>query len=352
MARKGESTSTRMKKTFSLPSRVVSGILLLTLALLAGCVPEAPPTREPGRDFRADMRDLVCRIGRVAREMKPGFLVIPQNGLELLTRDGRGEGEAVSRYIACIDGVAQESLFFGYDGMDRPTPRSVRERLIPLAALARKHDLPVLVTDYCRDKARVDRSRALNLGHDHLSFAASSRDLDHIPAYPDPPAHLSCGRLSRLEEARNFLYILNLSAFPSKDAFVDTVYRTRYDILVTDPFFLGTVPFTRREVLALKRKACGGNRLVLAYLSIGEAEDYRPYWKAAWKAAPPPWLEEENPDWPGNYKVRYWMEDWQEILLGGEGSRLHQIVDAGFDGVYLDIIDAFEYFEAREKQED
>jgi len=80
-------------------------------------------------------------------------------------------------------------------------------------------------------------------------------------------------------------------------------------------------------------------------MSIGEAEDYRYYWKAEWKTNPPSWLAEENPNWPGNYKVRYWNEDWQNIIYGNNDSYLRKILDAGFDGVYLDIIDAFEYFE-------
>ena len=134
---------------------------------------------------------------------------------------------------------------------------------------------------------------------------------------------------------------------PRKNAFVDAVRETLYDVVITDPYFLGDVPFTWREVKALKRKPCGGNRFVLAYLSIGEAEDYRPYWNPSWKRIPPPWLEKENEDWPGNYKVRYWMEEWQKILLGGEGSCLDRIVEAGFDGVVLDIIDAFYYFEEK-----
>lgn len=337
-------------KCFCLTRRVVSGVLLLALVVLAGCAPESPPSRKPDRDFRADMRDLVQRIGRMARKEKPGFLVIPQNGLELLTEDGRPEGNPAMPYVDSIDGVAQEDLFFGYDGMDRPTPRAVRQRLNRFAALARQNGLPVLVTDYCRDPAKVDRSYALNHGHGYISFAANSLSLDRIPPYPERPVGHSCATLSRLQEARNFLYLLNLSDFPSRDAFVDAMIQTRYDILITDPFYLGTVPFSRREVLALKRKACGGNRFVLAYLSIGEAEDYRPYWKSAWTAFPPAWLEEENPTWPGNYKVRYWMEEWQSILLEGEGSLLHQIVDAGFDGVYLDIIDAFEFFEAKARE--
>jgi len=34
-----------------------------------------------------------------------------------------------------------------------------------------------------------------------------------------------------------------------------------------------------------------------------------------------------------------------QIIYGNNNSYLKKILDAGFDGVYLDIIDAFEYFE-------
>jgi cysteinyl-tRNA synthetase len=82
-------------------------------------------------------------------------------------------------------------------------------------------------------------------------------------------------------------------------------------------------------------------------MSIGEAENYRYYWQESWynKKDRPPWLLKENPYWEGNYKVQYWDPEWQAIIIGGEDSYLNKIIAAGFDGVYLDIIDAFEYFE-------
>ena len=40
-----------------------------------------------------------------------------------------------------------------------------------------------------------------------------------------------------------------------------------------------------------------------------------------------------------------WNKDWQNIIYGNENSYLNKIIDANFDGVYLDIIDAFEYYE-------
>ena len=85
--------------------------------------------------------------------------------------------------------------------------------------------------------------------------------------------------------------------------------------------------------------------MVVAYLSIGEAEDYRYYWQSDWANDKPSWLEKENPSWEGNIKVKYWYEDWQNIIYGNEDSYLDKVLKANFDGVYLDIIDAFQYYE-------
>jgi cysteinyl-tRNA synthetase len=41
----------------------------------------------------------------------------------------------------------------------------------------------------------------------------------------------------------------------------------------------------------------------------------------------------------------YWTKPWRDILFGTEEAYLDQILAAGFDGVYLDVIDAYEYFE-------
>ena len=112
-----------------------------------------------------------------------------------------------------------------------------------------------------------------------------------------------------------------------------------------DLFFHDESAFTASEIQQLKSKANGGTRLVISYMSIGEAEDYRYYWQADWEQDKPSWLDEENPEWEGNYKVKYWDEKWQDIIYGNDDSYLKKILDAGFGGVYLDIIEAFEYYE-------
>ena len=54
--------------------------------------------------------------------------------------------------------------------------------------------------------------------------------------------------------------------------------------------------------MALQTKANGGRQLVIAYMSIGEAEDYRYVLATGLAIDSPSWLDAENPDWAGNYK--------------------------------------------------
>lgn len=120
--------------------------------------------------------------------------------------------------------------------------------------------------------------------------------------------------------------------------------RSAYDMAVIDYSRDGSEKgaLLPSELAMLKVKPDGGRRIVLAYLSIGEAEDYRYYWDAEWSRTMPGWVGPENPEWKGNYRVRFWEGDWQDIIYRGAGSYLDKIVAAGFDGVYLDRIDAFE----------
>lgn len=94
----------------------------------------------------------------------------------------------------------------------------------------------------------------------------------------------------------------------------------------------------------IRKRPDGSRRIVLAYLSIGEAERYRFYWKPEWADSRPTWLGGVNPQWDGNYTVRYWDPDWQRIIVGGPNSYLERIKAAGFDGIYLDRADIFQEF--------
>jgi cysteinyl-tRNA synthetase len=82
-------------------------------------------------------------------------------------------------------------------------------------------------------------------------------------------------------------------------------------------------------------------KLVIAYIDIAEAEDYRSYWQPGWRVGNPEWIAGDDPDgWEGNFPVAYWHDEWREIWLG-EGGYLQGILDVGFDGVYLDWVEAY-----------
>lgn len=114
--------------------------------------------------------------------------------------------------------------------------------------------------------------------------------------------------------------------------------RTSYDVLVLDG------DLGRADVQRLKRKPDGRPRLVLAYVNIGEAEDYRSYWKKAWATAPPEWMGGANTRWQGDHRVRHWHPDWQAILFGNPASVFARLIANGFDGAYLDRVDIYAYW--------
>ena len=122
-----------------------------------------------------------------------------------------------------------------------------------------------------------------------------------------------------------------------------------YDVVVIDYGFdrRNATAFPREVVDLMRTRPDGSKRLILAYVSIGEAENYRYYWQENWLTNRPVWLEPENPDWPGNYLVQYWHPQWQAILFGNPNAYLDRILDAGFDGVYLDGADKFEQWKRR-----
>jgi len=290
------------------------------------------------------MRDFVQGISAYTKGIKPNFIVIPQNGHELLTEDAEETGTPAARYLDAIDGVGREDLFYGYDDDDVATPALERDYMVSFLDIAENSDVEVLVTDYCSTRVFVDDAYHQNAARGYISFVSDHRELDDIPDYPANPYNVNASNVASLAEAQNFLYLINPGSFPNKDAFLDAVRETNYDIIIIDLFYEDAA-LSASEVATLKIKVNRGSRLIIAYMSIGEAEDYRYYWQTEWETDPPSWLAEENPEWPGNYKVHYWNKDWQNIICGHNDSYLKKILDVGFDGVYLDIIDAFEYFE-------
>lgn len=178
---------------------------------------------------------------------------------------------------------------------------------------------------------------------------------------------------------------------------VDALAATRYDMLVVEPTRTDISEPDEGEpwaqdfdakamVQQLKSSPASDGvhrKLVIAYIDIGEAESYRWYWHwPVWDAAdqarncdtscagigdceqctpettfPGDWKDFIvgcDPDgWEDNYPIAYWHQEWQDITINGYdhldldpnldyNSILDEVIKDGFDGIYLDWVEAFD----------
>lgn len=312
---------------------------VLFLFLIACSDKETKKCDVPDLDFRQEMREFVREISVYAKNIDPDFLIVPQNGQEILTTNSDPDGPLATDYIDAIDAVGREDLFYGYTGDDKATPAADRDFLLSICDVAKDNGKLVMVTDYCSTHSKMDDSYDQNDAKGYVSFAADHRELNNIPAYPAAIHKLNDNDITSASDVKNFLYLIN-PEFSTKQQFIEAVQATNYDLVLVDLYF-NEEELTVADIESLKTKANGGSRLVICYMSIGEAEDYRYYWNGLDKNL----ICRENPDWKGNFAVKYWEADWKSVIYGNEQSYLKKILDAGFNGVYLDIIEAYETFE-------
>ncbi|MEW6717550.1 MAG: endo alpha-1,4 polygalactosaminidase [Chloroflexota bacterium] len=147
------------------------------------------------------------------------------------------------------------------------------------------------------------------------------------------------GSLNRLAFVRHWLYLIDVNLEPET---VTLIEDSGYDLVVLDfiPSEVNNTDYPMAEVIARLHNA-PHSKLVLAYIDIGQAESYRTYWQPGWGIGNPDWIAGADPDgWEGNFPVAYWRDEWRDIWLGADGY-LQATVDSGFDGVYLDWVEAY-----------
>ena len=79
--------------------------------------------------------------------------------------------------------------------------------------------------------------------------------------------------------------------------------------------------------------------LFIGYISLGEAEEFRWYWDEIKNEG---FVLEENPDWEGDYYVDVRDPLWQKYVID---HIIPEILNKGFDGLFMDTIDTAEYLE-------
>jgi len=147
-------------------------------------------------------------------------------------------------------------------------------------------------------------------------------------------------RSDKIENVDTWFYYLG---FDNLEKNYKLVLDSDYDMVVMEPVFTekNNLDYDISkfvEALHQSKK----DRLVIAYIDIGQAEEWRSYWQADWKLGEPEWIVGADPDgWEGNYPLAYWYKDWQDVFLNPKTGYLQKLLDAGFDGIYLDWIEAY-----------
>lgn len=323
--------------------------LILVLVFLLS-LPSVGMTFESSSEdfYKLEMQRLMQELRFAAHKKNPHFGVIGNGGVNLYNPWAYTEysEEKAKNAIALVDGVLIESLNYGYDYEDdKKTPGKERAFFIEALTFAKEQGIALFNIDYCTDKRKKNKGEAASREAGFLNFSAK-RDLDEVPL-----VKLNEKAVTSLHDCKNFCALLNPHKFSFKETYLNKLRNSNYDLLIIDGYFGGHF-LEAEDVASLKRKPNGQPRLVYCYMSLGEAEDYRWYWNREYETNSPDWLAAENENWDGNYKVKYWLEPWHKIIYGSENSYLSKILAAGFDGVFLDVIDAFEYFEDSENNDE
>lgn len=132
--------------------------------------------------------------------------------------------------------------------------------------------------------------------------------------------------------------------------------------------------FTPKDLADFKNK----NNIIISYFCLGEAEKTRYYFKDITRdifitrndinlglpynkdyrnyvmindrsGRPYEILTRANDEYVDNFPIKYWNTQWNQMLSETTAqfgkSYLARIMDSNFDGIYLDTVDAFEYYD-------
>lgn len=310
-------------------------------------------------NHRQYMRDIVITLSSYAKSRNPHFVMLARNAPELLIKERRewelqtgqdmdgadagkysAVGSVIRPYLQAIDGMLVDGLFYGMDQTDEASDETEAKPFLDALAALRKDGRRGLSIEYVKDKTKAAAAQKKAEQAKILTYIDHDADklLAHIPGGRPPsenPQHVT-----DLGGVHNFLPMMRGTSFDSKEQWIAALADINYDLLLIDPFWRNEA-FTIADIKALQMKPIGSKRLVLAKLSLGRALDSRFYWKSDWKVGNPEWLADSDPDHPGQIIVRYWDGAWEEIV----GRYLQGLVDMGVDGVLLDDLDSYLYFE-------
>lgn len=312
-------------------------------------------------NYRNLMRENVITLSNYGKSRRPGFQIMVHEGQDLLTRSlweyhlegylkARNAGENVedpaflinlkqtspayeplvgsraAEYLKSIDAIAVNNRYCG--------------KIQPSPAIA-NNNLPLISLDNCANEKNYDAAIAASLQDKTLLYAFIHKDKAFRKIAAQPIINENAENIFNLRSAKNISFLLNDELYADKNDFIEAVRASNYDIVVIEPYFHGTQPFTPEDVNAMQYKKNGTRRQLLARFRVSEAKDTDYYWKSSWKIGSPGWLVRASFVEPHAAITRYWHDDWKNLM-----SRYFKgIVDSGYDGAFLTGLENHRYFE-------
>lgn len=277
------------------------------------------------------MQKFVTSISGYAKELKPGFIIVPQNGIELAFNDADPKQQFNKTYLDAIDGFGVEELFY-FDTLNIDD-----RRLEALRKLVDKKK--ILNSDFVVNNNDVDDAKERNKKEGFVPFVRWESNYNY-QKIPTNILNENDTDVYTMSHVRNYLYLINPSRYDTKEQFIDAIRKTNFDMVVIDLYF-GNTPLTPEDINLLRDKANGRKRLILCYMNIGAAENWRYYWGRGWSMGDPKFLKKKYEGYDNEIYVEFWNPDWQKIIYGSDDSYVKKIIDAGFDGAYLDNTEAY-----------
>ena len=306
-------------------------------------------------NYHDEMLKLLTEIRQYSKKINyPSMIMIGNGGINIYEPNStyNWTQDKIKKLGEVMDGACIEDVWYGTDknwniADDKPTPASFTKEFLSYIQMAQNVGVTPFILDYASTPANVTDFYNKCTEHGFNGYCSYYRELCSIPT--EPIFQKNDNAIYDFKDIKSYFALLNPNfdenpQFSSKEDYIEKLSKSNADLLILDIFY-GDDVLKTTDVKKLKHKPNGKLRKIIAYCSLGEAEDYRPYWNSEWSVTMPNWIDKENPDWKGNYKVKFWTNEWKKILFGTRDSYIDTIMRLGFDGLFLDVIDAYEYFE-------
>ena len=303
-------------------------------------------------DFREELRQFVMNIGKFARGGNPDFKIIAEDALGLVVKVDPEDDSRIfpaKTFIVNIDGILQREVST-LVSKKQVTEESIqiKNKAISIAAEA---GLSVLALEFAQGEDEVTSAYLADAERGIIPFVAEGMNLSSIPPYPDPVFNTNPESISALKDIKNFLYLENTQGFGSTSEYINRLHNTDYDVIIINVYH-GRNPLSANDIRLLKYKKTGGRRLVFATMNVTTAASSLYYWKQGWKQGTPAFMDMSLRNDPDRHRTHYWNGEWQSIIYGNANSYIAGIVSLGFDGVVMQGLNGWRYYETGETEEE